>query len=104
MPDYRYFRLEVEGDDPPSVIEAFRELEEAREAIDPQGEETTAVAWYEYENYLREFSKNFPDVKFSLFVAGEQAEHLWVVYAKDGLTVQKDAIITYPSFEESMKE
>ena len=60
--------------------------------------------WYEYRSDMIRFSKEFPDVVFSLKGEGEESGDLWIEYFKGGLTQVCRGEVVYPEYDESKLE
>ena len=60
--------------------------------------------WYEYRTDMIRFSKEFPDVIFSLQGEGEESGDLWIEYFKGGLTQVCRGKVVYPEYDESKLE
>jgi hypothetical protein len=60
------------------------------------------VKWYEHEKEMREFSKKYPEVVFTLHGEGEESGDLWIKYFKNGKMQTSKARIEYDSYDESL--
>lgn len=60
-----------------------------------------AIKWYNHEEDIREFSKEHPDVLFTLEGWGEEQGDIWRKYFKNGKYYQVKAEINYPEFDET---
>jgi len=58
--------------------------------------------WYDHEEDMLRFSKEFPTVLFTLKGDGEESPDFWKKYFKDGKMCKVDGEIVYKEFEESM--
>ncbi len=58
--------------------------------------------WYEHEKEMREFSKKYPEVVFTLHGEGEATDDLWIKYFKNGKMQTSKARIEYDSYDESL--
>jgi hypothetical protein len=65
---------------------------------DPFGDE---CKWYDHEEEMYRFSKEYPNVVFELSGKGEKNHDLWKKYFKNGKMQMSEAIITYEPFDES---
>lgn len=79
--------------------------EEHEEAIGQSSEYESnvfedSIKWYGYMKDMTNYSKLYPDDIFELHGKGEDG-YLWVAYFKNGKSVQHEAEITYPEFNES---
>ena len=84
------------------IIAALREYSEnARYALDSNGDNYEACKWYEWEQDLRSFSQGYPDTLFELTGSGEDNGDLWAAYFKNGKMQKCPAQITYEPFDES---
>jgi hypothetical protein len=70
------------------------------------GGETTIAAcleesskWYDHETDMRDFSKRFPDVLFTLNGEGEESGDVWVKYFKNGKMQSSKADIKLEKFD-----
>lgn len=70
----------------------------------PIHEDAEPCKWYQHEEDMVRFSKEYPDTVFELTGEGEDAGDLWRKYFKNGKVQVCDAIITYPPFDESKLE
>jgi len=98
---YTRYSLEVEGPNPESkyghVIRRLRnDCEEAEYALDengdPSGDESK---WYDHNNDLVKFSKQYPNLVFHLYGEGEEAGDLWYKHFQNGESQTCKAIITF---------
>jgi len=84
------------------AIAVLRESsEDAREALVSTGDSLESRAWYEHENDMRQLSKRFPDMLFTLSGKGEENEDIWIKYFKAGRMQVSYATISLDKFDES---
>lgn len=84
------------------IIEKFRkEYEEAGWALDEDGSCADSSKWYEAEKELREFSKQYPEVLFTLHGEGAEAGDVWNLYAMDGKVQMEKAVLIIAEFDEA---
>lgn len=58
------------------------------------------MKWYNHKEVLKEVSKQFKDIIFTLHGEGEEAEDIWNEYYLNGEVFIAKATIHIPSFEE----
>ena len=56
--------------------------------------------WYEFDKDMKEFSKKYPTILFTLKGEGEESGDLWIRYFKNGKVQVANARIVYPEFDE----
>lgn len=84
-----------------SVISKFREVSErASYAFDESGCCQVDVNWYNYEEELQEFSKQFPEYIFELHGDGEDSTDNWKLYVLNGVCQAAHGEIIWPEFDE----
>jgi hypothetical protein len=67
------------------VERAIREEKVLYDGQEPIGDSlNTEVKWYEHEKDMKEFSKRFPKVLFTLRGEGEESGDVWVKYFQNG--------------------
>ena len=100
---YSNYQLLIVHKDSDAIMADFRENnEEARVAMDENGETDTPIKWYDHERQLKEFSKKYPDAMFQLHGEGESGgEDTWQFYFKNGKGYKDFVIMTFPDFDES---
>lgn len=59
------------------------------------------VTWYEHVESVKNMSREFPDIIFTLYGRGENDEDMWNKYFLNGKVQVCNAIITYEPFDES---
>lgn len=69
--------------------------------VNPFGESNDSVKWYEHEQDIAAFSKNYPDVLFTLQGEGEAAGDIWKKYFLNGKMQLCQAEITFPAYDKS---
>lgn len=62
--------------------------------------EGDSMKWYEYDEDMRELSKQFPDFLFTLEGDGEDPDDLWRAYYHNGKCQHCPARIMYDPFDE----
>lgn len=67
----------------------------------PDGSSNDAQKWYEHETQMREFSKCFPTVLFTLEGSGEESGDIWKQYFLDGKMQESKAEINIEPFDKS---
>ena len=95
-----YTRYSIKHDEiNPAVTDVIDEaLEKIWDGYSPFDEE---CKWYEHEDDMKEFSKRFPNVLFTLSGEGEEAGDIWKKYFKNGKVQVSKARIIVDDFEES---
>ncbi len=89
--------LEGAGDEFDNIIADLRENNECAEyALDENGDAEESCKWYDSSKDLKEFSKKYPDVLFTLHGEGEEPGDLWNEYFKNGKNQHCAGEITYP--------
>lgn len=73
--------------------------DEARFALNLRGETNEPCSWYEHEKDLRELSKSFPEIRFTLSGDGEEKNDLWKKYFLNGKMQEARGVITYNAFD-----
>jgi hypothetical protein len=87
---------------PEAIIAHLREVnEEAKFAIDGEGNCLEGSKWYEHESDLKKFSKIYPGWLFSLHGQGEQPEDIWNCYFVDGRCQVEEAVVVIGEFDPS---
>lgn len=56
------------------------------------------VKWYEHEADMKQLSKEYPDIAFTLDGEGEESGDVWRAYFKDGKMALHRAIIKFPEY------
>jgi hypothetical protein len=94
---------EIENDT--DIIADFKErCEYADCALDFQGGCNEPQKWYDCDDDLKEFSKNYPEVLFVMHGEGDGNEDLWNLYVLNGKAQYAGAEITYPEFDPALLE
>lgn len=100
---YTHYELSIEGEDALSLIELFREeYEDAAYALEEDGSCRESIKWYDAEKHLCEFSKNFPNVLFTLYGEGKEAGDIWKLYVRNGKSQLAKAKLTIADFDPSL--
>lgn len=99
---YTSYNLETDSKENLNIIREFRDLyDNAKYALNESGEEQEWTKWYDHEEELKSFSKNYPDVIFTLKGEGEQPGDIWKKYFKNGKVQIANAQIIFKDFDES---
>ena len=56
--------------------------------------------WYDYDDHMREYSKQFPETLFELEGRGEALDDFWICYYKNGKAQHCQGYIDYETFDE----
>ena len=101
-----YTRFKLETNDPEVMEELLKkEIRSYGETFDYlfdiDGDSYDSYKWYDHELDMKEVSKGFPGVLFTLKGEGEEAGDLWVKYFKDGKMQSCPAKIVFDSYDES---
>jgi hypothetical protein len=74
--------------------------EDARYALTENGETNNEAKWYDHEKDLKEFSKKYPKVLFTMWGNGSDAGgDYWKHYVKNGKGQLVTGRIVYPSYK-----
>lgn len=99
---YTNYSLETDSQENKNIIEEFREIDgNAKYAIDANGDCQEWTKWYDHEEDLKNFSKNYPDVIFILSGEGEESGDIWKKYFKNGKMQVAQAKISFEEFNEN---
>ena len=63
-----------------------------------------SVRWRDFDEDMKEISKDFPGVLFSMNGEGEEREDIWRAWFKNGRGYSEYARIKYPLFDENKME
>lgn len=96
-----YTDYEIQMENEPIGLLSYLSKEDMLEsylfaALTGQGSE---MKWYEHEEDLRKFSKDFPATLFRLDGRGEDGE-VWIKYFKDGKMQKCPGRVVYDEFNE----
>jgi hypothetical protein len=92
---YTYHELETNG----NTEEHKDNIEELSEYV---GLWEDSCKWYNHQEDMKAYSKQHPNVVFSLFGDGEEVDDRWVEYYMDGKVQEELAKIVYPPFDKSL--
>ncbi len=71
--------------------------DEAKYALDEDGDCADETKWYSHEDHLIEYSRAKPNILFTLTGIGEQPDDLWVKYFRSGrFQIAKSKIVHPP--------
>ena len=95
LPGIRSVEIDV-----PEVIEQLRlECNQAAYALAADGSTQDAARWYDFEADLREFSKQYPQLLFTLHGEGADSSDIWALYVVNGRAHKAKAEIMIPPFD-----
>ena len=60
-----------------------------------------SIKWYQHEQHMRTYSKQYPNLIFELIGEGEESGDLWKEYYKNGKMQRSKAAIAYEPLDES---
>ena len=87
--------------DEDSIFEDLRATsEDAKYAIDEDGNSNDSCKWYESTNEILSFSKKYPNWLFTLTGEGEESGDMWKKYFLNGKVQEAKAKITFDEFDE----
>lgn len=66
--------------------------------------QSDSCKWYDHEEEMKDVSKKFPDVLFTLEGEGEESDDIWKKYFKNGKMQSCYAKITFDEYDESKLE
>jgi len=101
---YTTFKIEASES---KIMEEFlakdvRSYGEIFEAIfDEDGDSHDSYKWYDHESDMKEVSKEFPNVLFTLKGEGEEAGDIWIKYFKNGKMQSCPAKLVFDEYDES---
>lgn len=94
------YNLETIPHTPQAILDLLEDSDGAQYSLNDLGNSEGSSRWYEHEEDLREFSKQYPDVLFKLKGEGEEQGDSWFKYFKNGKMQECNAKITYDEFNE----
>jgi hypothetical protein len=98
---YTRHSLEVSDGNCELIGDFLEDSEDAKWAIESNGDTYDECKWYDHEKDLRAFSKKHPDVLFTLRGEGEESGDIWTEYHKNGKVQVCKARIVFDDFDES---
>ena len=106
---YTDYKIERDGSSNLTDIETMcQQLEKISDySFEPEGSHEISCnhsKWYDHEENMREFSKLYPEVVFTVTGEGEEGGDLWKRYYKNGKMQAAHAEIIFPPFDESKLE
>jgi len=60
------------------------------------------VKWYDYKENMKEISKIYPDISFTVEGEGEESGDIWRHYFKNGEDYRVEPEVIWPEFDEGM--
>lgn len=86
--------------EPDDLIGEFIEKnQEKYYGIDPNGESSESCKWYEHETDMREMSKQFPNILFTMKGEGEESGDIWRRYYLNGKCQVVQAKLVFDDFD-----
>jgi len=86
-------------------LELIKKLKEvsyqADYALDVDGSSYESCKWYSHEEDLNKFSKEYPDILFTLSGEGEESGDIWKAYHKNGKVQHVNAQLVFEEFNKS---
>ena len=99
---YSTYELEISNNKEDKIISCLRTWsEDAEYALNENGECNQSAKWYDSDEELKEFSKKYPSLIFSLKRAGEENGDICITHFKNGKMQECFAEITFDPFDES---
>ena len=99
------YNLNTDREDINEEVNIISELidccEDARYAIDVEGDCQEECKWYDSDEDMKAFSLKYPDVLFTMKRRGEESEDMCTTYYKNGKMQEEFANITYDDFDEA---
>lgn len=95
------YSLSVTNGSEDLIGKLIESCEDARYAIESNGETYDSTKWYESDNDLKRFSKKHPETLFILSGEGEENGDIWKAYFKNGKMHTIKAQIVFDTFDES---
>lgn len=95
------YTLEITPANPEvDYVRALRSVnEDAEYCLDDRGDPADSGSWYKHEKDLRDFSKNYPEVLFTLSGEGSEAGDIWKKYFRNGKCQVAKAKIIIDEFD-----
>jgi len=103
---YTHYNLDMDdGERSAEIIEKLRSTnDDAHWAFTSDGSCETEVTWYEHEADMREFSKQYADVVFTLDGDGDGSDDMWTKYFKNGKMQACYGEVVYPPYDAAKLE
>jgi len=86
------------ADNEEEVIADLRKDEYVEACINEAGDCQDERKWYDHDDTMKVFSKNYPNLIFELEGEGEESGDMWKKYYKDGKSQTCQAVITFEEF------
>jgi hypothetical protein len=102
MSYYTEFKLKIttpDCDEYDIITHLKNTCDYANQALQNNGETNDSSGWRSYMTDLEKFSLLYPNALFELKGYGEDSEHIWIAYFKNGDSYQEDAKIIFPEFD-----
>lgn len=97
---YTVYKLDISSDEE-HIITEFIERYDLSYVLCSDGSSNDSGKWYDHEENLLEFSREYPHIVFTLNGLGESAPDIWVKYFKNGKIQRAPAHITFDDFDEA---
>ena len=106
---YSYYSLDVDTEGSNHlkediIADLINVNTEAECALNANGETSDEATWYQSDDDMKEFSKKYPDVVFTLFRYGQVLGDVGKTYFKNGRMKSSPAEVSYPEFDVSKLE
>ena len=96
----QYSLIVIDGDQ--DLIRQLREENEnARYALDDEGNCQKECKWYDSDTDMKEFSKKHPEAMFQLYVIGEENGDIWRQWWQDGKCQTTKAELVYEEYDKN---
>lgn len=90
--------LSVLKGDQTLIEQLISENEEARFAVDANGDTRGGTKWYDHQEHLKAFSEKHPEALFLLDGEGDDSADIWIEYYQGGKMQVCKGKIVFPDF------